>query len=139
MTSLEADELRQIPLDSDAAVQARVEHLIGAACRRQWWMLLLDEAGRQIPLIIPMADYPKTPNGGAAGLLAARVAETVYETGAAQAIFVWERPGGHRVSHLDRSWARALAAACADAGVSVRAQLISHDDGVRWVAPDDLL
>lgn len=139
MTTLDADELRQIPLDSDAAVQARVEHLIGAACRRQWWMLLLDEAGRQLPIIIPMADYPKTPNGGAADLLAARVAETVYETGAAQAIFVWERPGGHRVSHLDRSWARALAAGCANTGVSIRAQLISHDDGVRWVAPDDLL
>lgn len=139
MTTHDADELRQIPLDSDAAVQERVEQLIGAACRRQWWMLLLDGVGRQLPVVIPMADYPVTPNGGAAETLAARIGETVEACGAAAVVFVWERPGGRRLSHLDRSWARALGASCAAAGIAVRAQLISHDRGVRWVAPDDLL
>ncbi|SDT15415.1 hypothetical protein [Microterricola viridarii] len=139
MSAHEADELQQIPLDSDAAVQERVELLIGVACRRQWWMLLLDDAGRQLPIIIPMADYPTTPNGGAAEALAERIGDTVVLSGAAQVVFVWERPGGRRLTHLDLSWARALGASCAAAGIAVRAQLISHDRGVRWVAPDDLL
>ncbi|AMB59152.1 hypothetical protein [Microterricola viridarii] len=139
MSTHDAEELTLLPLDSDAAVQERVEQLIGAACRRQWWMLLLDEADRQLPIIIPMADYPTTPNGGAAESLAARIGETVEGAGAARVVFVWERPGGRRLTHLDRSWARALGASCAAAGIAVRAQLVSHDRGVRWVAPDDLL
>ncbi len=139
MSTYEADELAQIPLDSDAAVQERVELLIGAACRRQWWMLLLDAADRQLPVIIPMAGYPTTPNGGAAETLSTRIGETLEACGATQVVFVWERPGGRRISHLDRSWARALGASCAAAGITVRAQLISHDGGVRWMAPDDIL
>jgi hypothetical protein len=38
----------------------------------------------------------------------------------------------------DPAWARALGAACRAEGVAVRAQLILHSRGVRWLAPDDI-
>lgn len=41
------------------------------------------------------------------------------------------------VGYPDREWARGLSEACRAAGLSVRAQLILHDGGVRWFAPDD--
>lgn len=137
MNPTEANDLQQQPLLSDADIEERVDALIGPACRRQWWMLFLDENHCQTPLVMPMADYPSTPNGGAAGTLAERIAEILQMTSATQVIFVWERLGNRNVSHHDRSWARALGASCAAIGVPVRAQLISHDDGVRWMAPDD--
>lgn len=139
MNPSEANDLQQQPLLTDDDIEARVESLIGPACRRQWWMLFLDESQRQTPLVMPMADYPTTPNGGAAEMLASRIAEIIQLTEAAQVIFVWERLGNRNVSHHDRSWARALGASCAALGVPVRAQLISHNDGVRWLAPDDYL
>ncbi len=139
MNPTDAEEMQQIPLTTDTAIEERVEHLIGPACRRQWWVLFLDESDHQLPIVIPLADYPLTPNGGAADLLAARIADAMQTTQASQAIFVWERPGKANVSHLERSWARALAESCTRLEIAVRAQLLSHDGGVRWMAPDDYL
>ncbi|UUT35522.1 hypothetical protein [Microbacterium elymi] len=59
------------------------------------------------------------------------------ELPAAQAVFSWERPGGPQVGAEERAWARGLGAACARAGVRVRAQFVVHDRGVRVLAPDD--
>lgn len=56
---------------------------------------------------------------------------------AARLIFVWERPGSAESTAADRDWARELSEACRAVGVVVRAQLILHDGGVRWFAPDD--
>ena len=76
--------------------------------------------------------------GTAAEVLANRLVSIVAGIEAAKVVFVWERPGASdELTTDDRAWAAALGAACRDAGVAVRAQLILHDNGVRWIAPDE--
>ena len=96
---------------------------------------------------MPMARYPHDPHApsGAEGtedtvaeLLARRLGEVVEAMDAAKVIFVWERPGGPAVTAADRTWASALGAACNATGVAVRAQLVLHERGVRWLSPEDL-
>ncbi|MFD4422660.1 hypothetical protein ACFWN7_14325 [Agromyces sp. NPDC058484] len=143
MTRLEADDASQLPLTSDRALHERVSDLLDGAIRRQWWTLYLDEHDRQLPLIMPMADYPEHPDepcgpdATAAHVLAQRLAEIADHAGARKVVFVWERLGTAESTAADRAWARGLGEACRDAGVAVRAQFILHDDGARWFAPDD--
>jgi hypothetical protein len=143
MTRLDANDVKRIPLTTDHAVQRRVAELLQGALRRQWWTLYLDEDDVQLPLLMPMADYADRPDepwgddGTAAQVLANRLADIAGEVGAARLIFVWERPGSAESTPADRDWARELSAACRAVGVAVRAQLILHDRGARWFAPDD--
>lgn len=143
MTRLDANDATRLPLTTDRAVQQRIADLLQGAIRRQWWTLYLDARDVQLPVIMPMAGYPDRPDepcgdeGTAAQLLANRLSEIVEQVGAAKVIFVWERPGGAESTRADREWARGLSEACRAAGLSVRAQLILHDGGVRWFAPDD--
>ncbi|KQQ94386.1 hypothetical protein ASF62_09735 [Leifsonia sp. Leaf325] len=137
--TLSADEATRRPITTDEQVLERVDALIGKAVRRQLWLLFIDAADRQIPLVIPMADHPAAPYGGRAEMLASRIADVVEKTGAAQIIVVWERRLRATSTEADRAWARELATACADVDVRIRAQLISHRDGTRWFAPDDYL
>ncbi|GAA4371950.1 hypothetical protein [Agromyces bauzanensis] len=143
MTRIDADEAAHLPITTDHDVEERVAGLLQHAVRRQWWTLYLDADDVQMPLIMPMAGYPDRPDepggdeGTAAQLLADRLSVIVREVGAAKVVFVWERPGRAETTPADREWAGALAAACRAEGVVVRAQLILHDRGVRWLAPDD--
>jgi hypothetical protein len=100
-------------------------------------MLFTDDSNIQTTDMIAIDDYPTSPGGGNAELLAARISGWMSRTDAAQVIFVWERRVGERFTPADRAWAKAIAGACRECGVSVRAQLISHRTGVRWFAPDD--
>ena len=49
------------PLTSQAAIEDRVQLLIGRAARRQIWLLFLDHEDRQLPLLIPVQDPPTQP------------------------------------------------------------------------------
>ena len=143
MTRLEANDATQAPISTDHDIQQRVADLLQRAIRRQWWTLYLDADDVQRPVLMPMAGYPVSPDascgdeGTAADVLANRLASIVASIGAAKVIFVWERPGSDELTPADQAWAGALGAACRSAGVAVRAQLILHDSGVRWIAPDD--
>ena len=143
MTRLDANDATRPALATDHDVQERIAELLQTAIRRQWWTLYLDEDDVQVPLIMPMSGYPERPDapcgadGTAAQLLASRLAQIMEEVGAAKLIFVWERPGRAESTPADREWARGLAEACRAVGLVVRAQLILHDRGVRWFAPDD--
>lgn len=143
MTRIDANDAKDLPITTDDEVQRRVADLLQGAIRRQWWTLYLDEHDVQYPVVMPMAGYPQDPHepvgagSTAAGLLANRLSEIIDSIDAAKVIFVWERPGGAESTPDDRAWAGALGAACRAAGVEVRAQLILHDHGVRWFAPDD--
>ena len=145
MTRLHADDARHLPITTDRDIEHRVVDLLQTALRRQWWTLYLDEDDVQSPLIMPMADYPDDPSepcgheGTAAQLLANRVARIADEIGAAKVVFVWERPGAAKSTEADRACARAVAEGCRGEGLAVRAQLILHDGGARWFAPDDYL
>jgi hypothetical protein len=143
MTRLDANDAMHVPLSTDYDVERRVGDLLQAAVRRQWWTLYLDADDVQRPVVMPMAGYPERPDEPsgddrtAAELLANRLASIVEQIDAAKVIFVWERPGGPEFMPADVAWARALGAACRVEGVVVRAQLILHSNGVRWLAPDD--
>ena len=137
MKPITAAEAAHRPLVTDADVEERVDALIGRACRRQLWMLFTDHADIQSRDLIAMDDYPASPDGGNAQMLAERIDEWMDRTDATHVIFVWERRIGERFTPADRAWAKALAGACRECAVSVRAQLISHRTGVRWFAPDD--
>ena len=147
MTRLDAHPANDLPITSDRDIEQRVAVLLQRANRRQWWTLYLDGADVQQPVVMPMAGYPDDPHapsgaegtkGTVAEMLARRLAEVVEAMDAAKVVFVWERPGGPAVTAADRSWASALGAACSATGVAVRAQLVLHDRGVRWLSPDDL-
>lgn len=143
MTRRNVEAATRLPIPTDHDVQDRVASLLECAVRRQWWTLYLDEDDVQFPILMPMAGYPDSPDepapecGTAAALLANRLSVIVDEIGAAKLVFVWERPGPAESTEADRAWARALSEACRAEGLAVRAQLILHDDGVRWFAPDD--
>ena len=141
MTRLDVNDAAPISTDHD--IRQRVGDLLQRAIRRQWWTLYLDQDDVQQPVLMPMAGYPEHPDepfgddGTAAEIMADRLASIVAEIEAAKVIFVWERPGGEEFTVGDRVWAGALGAACRDAGVAVRAQLILHDNGVRWITAED--
>ena len=139
MTEISAETAENEPLVTDELIERRVRAIVGRACRRQVWMLFLDEDDVQVPLILPMADYPASPGDGNAAIFAERVKDIVEVAGAEQVIFVWERYAGEQLSPVDIDWARHLHEACRAEGVPVRAQLLSHRRGVRWLAPDDYL
>ena len=139
MTEISAETAENEPLVTDELIERRVRAIVGRACRREVWMLFLDEDDVQVPLILPMADYPASPGDGNAAIFAERVREIVEVAGAEQVIFVWERYAGESFSPIDISWARHLHEACRSEGVAVRAQLLSHKRGVRWMAPEDYL
>lgn len=137
MTQISTTEASQRPVDSDAALEERIAHLIGRACRRQVWILFLDAASVQLPKLVAMDDYPTSPEPCGARSFASHIRRAMDELGAERIVFVWERNVGERATPVDRAWAKAMATACRDEGVPARAQLISHRAGVRWFAPDD--
>lgn len=139
MSDISAETAIHVPLVTDELIQHRVQAIVGRACTRQVWMLFLDGRSVQMPLILPMADFPESPGGGNAAQFAARVREIVDAIDASQVIFVWERYAGDRLTPADCAWAEQLHHACLLEKVSVRAQLLSHKRGVRWIAAEDYL
>lgn len=127
-------DAKQLPLITDDDILRRVSELLGSACRRQLWLLFLDATGVQLPLLIPVADYPPAP-AGAAEPFADAIARLVSEVAAAEVVLVWERRLDERATRADQVWGSRLADACIERGVRVRAQLICHRSGVRMFAP----
>lgn len=125
------------PLLTDSAIAHRVSQLIGRACRRQLWLLFLDERSVMLPTLMPTDELPSPLDDAAAAAVASMLRQALDGTPIESIILVWERPGGPVASAGDKQSAAALAWACADEGVPVRAQLISHDFGVRGLGPEE--
>jgi hypothetical protein len=128
---------RFAPLLTDTAINDRVAALIGRACRAQLWLLFLDERSVMLPTLMPNDELPAPLEAELAEGIAAMLKQAIAGTPIESVILVWERPGGPIATADDRQGAAALAWACADAGVPVRGQLISHDFGVRWFGPEE--
>ncbi len=135
--SIHADDAAAAPLRSDQQIEDRVRALVGRAIKRQWWMLFLDGEDRQLDTLVPIEGYPLEPDEAAVASFTALASMLMEEYDAKQVIFVWERRADKIVSPCDAAWARAMADACRDRRIFVRAQLISHRNGVRWLAVDD--
>jgi hypothetical protein len=139
MTGIDASGTDLHPLTSDELIEQRVSDLIGRACRRQLWLLFLDDHDVQVPLLMPTDDYPARPEQSHVAELANGIREIMGAANATQLILVWERYAGMDLTAVDRAWAQQLHDECTRIGVRVRAQLLSHKRGVRWIAPDDYL
>ncbi|NQX12375.1 hypothetical protein HQQ80_12115 [Microbacteriaceae bacterium VKM Ac-2855] len=139
MKPISAEEARKHPLTTDTLILRRVEHLVGAAVRRQLWWLLLDGEERQIPIVSPIAGLPRRPPPTSIERLAGVMEVLQAQTGAAAIMLVWERTGGASLAPAERMWASAAIEASRRSGVPLRAQLLSHSTGVQWIAPDDYL
>ena len=132
MTStISAAEAALLPITSDDEIVERVSELLERATQRQVWMLFLDDEDVQLPLLIPISDYPTSPGDDEAPAFAAHIGAVMRDVEAASVVIVWERYASAHATPSDRAWAAAMSEACADAGVRVRAQLLCHRTGVR--------
>lgn len=137
MTIPAYDDAKLVPLDTDAAIERRVTDLIGRATRRQLWLIFLDDEQVQLPTMIPVDDLPTAPQSGDGAMLGGALAMTAELLGAASVVLVWERYSGDTLTALDRRWASLAHDACDAQGLPLRAMLLSHRRGVRWIAQDD--
>lgn len=126
-----------LPLTTDVRVEERVQALIGRAARRQIWYLFLDESGTQLPLLMPIRDYPSQPSPDDPSRFAAVLAHVADASAAQDVIVVLERYGGSELTPSDLAWANTLHEATELSPLALRAILLSHAHGVRWVAQDD--
>ncbi|WP_344790953.1 hypothetical protein [Gryllotalpicola daejeonensis] len=133
MDTIDKDE----PLITDTAINDRVARLIGRACRAQLWLLFLDERSVMLPTLMPNDELPSPLDAELAEGIASMLRQAIAGTPIESVILVWERPGGPIATTEDKQSAAALAWACADEGVPVRAQLISHDFGVRTLGAEE--
>lgn len=136
MSAPRYDDIEDVPVATDEQLLDRVEDLLLGACRRQFWLLFLDERDRQLPLLIP-CDVPPRPDREAA-LLGEFIREVGRSVDAAKVVTVFERRGGPTLREPDREWLRHLRDAMRDSGLSPRGPLLCFDDGVRWIAMEDL-
>jgi sugar phosphate isomerase/epimerase len=130
-------DAQAVPLLTDADIEKRVTELIGRANLRQFWVLFLDAEAVQLPLLIPIDGMPSEPSRGETLDVMERIRGVMDEIGAASIILVWERYAAARLTAQDAAWARSLHETCAEQRIELRAMLLSHRSGVRWVAQDD--
>ena len=136
MTIPAYDETRTLPLTTDIDIQQRVSQLIGVAVRRQLWILFLDDGSVQLPMMVAIDDHPIRPDGTVADL-AERVERTLIHERANSVIVVIERYASSDFTAADIAWAAAIHDEFDTQGVPLRAILLSHRRGVRWMAQDD--
>jgi hypothetical protein len=135
--SVPYEESQLLPLITDQDIERRVADLIGRANSRQLWLLFLDEFDIQLPLLIPIEGLPSEPTDEQADAVLERVRELMGEIGATAVITVLERYGTPALTMQDGAWVRALSHGCSNRGVTLRAQLLSHRTGVRWIGPEE--
>jgi len=137
MTPLDRPQADLEPLTTDEAIERRVASLIGRAQNRQIWLLFLDQNQVQSPLVLPVSDVPVAPPDDDLDNWSEFVRGTTEAVDAGEVIVVLERFAPERLTDADRAWARMLRDGCRVAGVTLRAVLLSHRNGVRLLAPDD--
>lgn len=135
-------------LHHDSELEEVLELLLTHAMNaRQVWLLFLDDDHRLVGAIMPCDDYPDDPDDVSAtedlgvvpfaDVLAHRLGEIFDVVGATRVVLVWERLGPREFAGDELRWARAMAAACAAAGVGLRAQFLLYGGGVRQLTTDD--
>jgi hypothetical protein len=136
MTTISFSDSR-IPLWTDTLIERRVRDLVGPAQTRQLWLMFLDENEVQLPLLIPIDDLPQRPRDEDTRGVVANVMNVMEEIGAVKLMVVWERYGPAHLSEDDTRWMQSFAKACGAVRLPLRAMLLSHRKGVRWIGADD--
>lgn len=134
--AIEFDSVRDIPLDTDADLAQRLEQVLEGAMRRQAWLMYLDEAGNQLPVLYPSYLPPK-PRKRDSGALGHFIGALRDELDADTVVVTYERRGRETLAEADRAWLRCLREACLQSGVLFRGPFLLHTSGVSPVPPDD--
>ncbi|PZQ89810.1 MAG: hypothetical protein DI534_08495 [Leifsonia xyli] len=137
MTIPRFDEVHDAPLVTDEQVLERATLLLDCAIRRQLWLMFLDADDRQLPLLMP-CEVPRRPAPQHLANYARVLGDIAEEFEAAAIVAAYERCGGDALSDTDRAWLRLVRDACGVAVLPLRGPLLVHDDGVRWIAAEDL-
>lgn len=116
------DQPSTVPLADEAAVIDRIRFILGdgLASRRTLWLLFLDGARVQLPVIVPIDDLPIRPDPGLMSALTHVLQETIgHESMGRSVVLVLERPGSSHPIDGDRAWTRSLQTHLRAAGVSL--------------------
>ncbi len=133
---LHYDDVRDIPLESDAELLDRLQELLGQGLRQQLWLMFLDAEHCQLPLLMP-SDVPRRPDPDDVSKLSDMISLIAEEVGAAAAVVTLERPEGSTITDDDRAWFRLIRDAAQQSSVPLRGPLLCHSGGVRRVAIED--
>jgi hypothetical protein len=121
------------PLLTDDDVKRRVEALVGPALRdRTLWLLFIDGDRRQAPVVMPINDLPRLPDGVITGLgsvLEGVLPDLATAAGPGSVVFVRERLGPDYILPADRVWAEVLATMCRARRIVVRGTYLTTPGG----------
>jgi hypothetical protein len=134
---IERHEADLEPLTTDALIERRVESLIGRAQNRQIWLLFLDHDAVQSPLVLPVSEIPVAPPDDDLDNWTEVLRGTTAAVDCSAVVVVIERYAAERLTDADRAWARILRDGCRVAGVTLRAVVLSHRNGVRLLSDED--
>lgn len=134
------------PLDTDAQILDHAGSLLSTAIRRQTWLLFLDDDNLPVPLLIPIDGFPRVPGPEGALPFVSNLTREGLGIDGLSMIVVWERPGGEALSNDEKAWVTGFADAFAELArtdglrnrPTLRAQLLLHDAGVRWISAGEL-
>ena len=119
------------PLLTDHDVLRRVGDLVGPALRNgTLWLLFVDGDRYQAPVVMPIDDTPRLPDGMIVGLgevIEGFLPDIATAAGPGSVVFVRERLGPDVVTPDDRAWAEALTAICRSRDIAL--------DGVHLATP----
>lgn len=136
------------PLTTHAAVHEMLEFFLGSATERQMWLFSFDTRGALMELIMPFGELPGSPDVEVdtsdlgrvsfARVLSDRIRSIGEMTNAASCALAWERLGSERLTLEDLTWARDFERHLAAENVTVRAQFVLNDTGLREITSADL-
>ncbi|MFC4224306.1 hypothetical protein [Lysinibacter cavernae] len=133
MTPIPADTLHEHPLLTDQSITERMITIVGRAIRPQAWIMLLAADYTQLPIVVPVEEARPPTKSDQIEWLVSLTQQQLFDHTADHAIVVWERPGPPTLHASERIALERFAQACADARVSLRAQLLSSSRGVGYL------
>lgn len=114
------------PVLTDADAHDRVSRLVQTAYVDRWWLLLLDEDGRQLPAL-PQIEMPPRFGEAEAEQMAGFLDHLARDLDAPRLVLVWELPRADPATAATR--ASMLAAAVARQGLPVPTQVLVRRGG----------
>lgn len=125
------------PLHTDADIERRVGRLLGTAITRQLWLMFTDRNNRQLSLLVPIDNAPVRPGPNDSDPFVPLLESLAEDQQVVGVILVLERYASKEIQNSDIEWARTVQAACERARVTLRAVLVSHSGGIRWLRPSE--
>ena len=126
------------PLSTDADVLNRVDQIISYDARRgrSMWLLFLDADGVQLPVIVPIDDFPAEPEPDGALSICHLIAHVLTDAApGGSAVITLVRDEGRAVTGSDQHWLLALHEAAAHTGARLRMICLASRDRIRQLEP----